>query len=793
MTFPTTLAEAIDFYPRLGLAVTPVAHGDKEGRLKGWSKPNHSAAPNDFRVNDNIGVLNGTQAEEGWFFHDVDIDANSDGARRIVERLCPPTGWRYGRASKPRSHANYLVRGQCLTRRYSGAGVERKAILELRGVTKKGTHTLSVAPGSVHETGEPIRFSEGGGGAIGRVDNPADLERAVQHAAVGIVIYEAWPANSRHRLRLAFAKILDGHGLTADESVSILEAVMDATGSDIADVASAVRDTVAALRRGDATEGASAINDVRGDDVGEAVIKAIERILRSSSVVDEKTDIVMHGGALSSIVNRAEEALRTTSIYQRGGVLVRSITLDRAVGVGSDDAGDVRRPVGATVLLSVRAPWLLEQMGRVLKWRTAGKGFPLADPKPLYALTLLGRAEWSFPVLRGIVTAPTLAADGRIIETSGYDASSGLLVDITPGAFPPVPHSPTREDAMEALRRLEAPLRGFPFVDDAARSVALSALLTALVRVVLRPCPLHGFDAPIAGSGKSMLAEIAGLLLTGVKPAAMSQGKTDEEDEKRLSTVLFAGDTVIHIDNCERPVSGAFLCSMLTLETVQARILGQSERRILPSTALVMASGNNLTFAGDTSRRAVVCRLDHKVERPDTLPFDFDCHDEVIASRPELVVSGLTVLRAYHLAGRPIRLTPMGSFSDYEWIRGALVWLDRADPADTRLAVLDNDPRKDELLHVLTLWSAELGSRPVELKEIGDASGTDLHAALIEAACHGRDWNAKSVGWWLRKYKDRVVGGRSLRSQPGRNGQQWMVIDGAQPNRLPFIPDGREP
>ena len=157
--------------------------------------------------------------------------------------------------------------------------------------------------------------------------------------------------------------------------------------------------------------------------------------------------------------------------------------------------------------------------------------------------------------------------------------------------FPPIPQTPTRDDALAALARLSHPLRAFPFVSDAAKSVALSAFLTALVRPSLRTSPLHGYDAPTAGTGKSLLAVGAGLLATGYRPPAMSQGKSDEEDEKRLSTVLFAGDPVIYIDNCERPISGDFLSSMLTEEEVQARILGFSERRLLPTKSLVLASG----------------------------------------------------------------------------------------------------------------------------------------------------------------------------------------------------------
>lgn len=778
---PTSLDEAVAFYAALGLPVTPVKRGDKEGRKKGWSQPGHNTAPDDFRPDDNIGVLNGTQPGEGWYFHDVDIDKNSDAARLIVKRLLPDTGWRYGHLSKPDSHANYLVRAQLRTRRYVGA--DKKVIVELRGITKTKTHTLSVAPGSTHVSGEPIRFCSPRG-AIGRVENPDDLDRAVQYAAVGIIIFQVWPANNRHNLRLAFAKVLLEHGISSDRTTAILKAVMEATDSDVADVSDAVRDTAAALQKGEATAGASVVIDVLGEEIARPALEAIAKILRTSAV-DGAGGVIMRGGDLTPIVNRAEEALLSAPIYQRGGVLTRTVKLDTAVGAHHD----VRREAGSTMLVAVREAWLNEQMGRALRWlKVDAKGnVSPADPLAIYARTLLSRGEWRFPVLRGVVTTPTLARDGRVIQTPGFDAQSGLLLDFTPDSFPPVVDNPTKTDVRDALAVLVRPLRGLPFVDDAAKSVALSAMLTALVRVSLRTAPLHGFDAPTPGTGKSLLAELCGLLATGVRPPALSQGKSDEEDEKRLSTILFAGDPVIHIDNCERPISGDFLCSMLTQEIVQARILGQSERRVLPSTALILASGNNLTFAGDTSRRAVVCRLDAKIERPDTRTFDFDCHEEVLAARPELVVAGLTILRAYALAGRPVKLQPMGSFSDWEWIRGALVWLDCADPADTRSAILDSDPRKDELLAVMDLWASALGGTAVEVADINTRADGDADAAvrvlrdkLTEIACRGT-WSGKSVGWWLRRNKDRVVGGRCFQCEQSRNGQRWRLVTDGTP------------
>jgi hypothetical protein len=511
---------------------------------------------------------------------------------------------------------------------------------------------------------------------------------------------------------------------------------------------------------------------------------------RGSQLEPARIRIVLRGGAITSIIDTVESALVESpiQIYQRGNVLTRPVVIDYA----RDDT--VQRSAGSIVLMSVRDLWLREQMGKVARWvrvTSAGKK-QLIDPPVEYARTLLERNDWRFPTLRGIVTAPTLDRDGRIVAAPGFDEPSGLLLDYHVGTFPPVPESPTREQARAALDLLGHPLRSFPFVSDAAQSVALSALLTALVRPSLRTSPLHGYDAPTAGSGKSMLAEAVGLLASGTRPPAMSQSTSVDEDQKRLAAVLFAGDSVIHIDNCERAIQGEFLCSLLTQEDVQARVLGHSEMRKIPCTALVLASGNNLTFAGDATRRAVICRLDAQVERPDTREFDFDVHDEIRMARPELVVAGLTVLRAYIVAGRPVKLQPMGSFNDWEWIRGALVWLDRADPADTRLAILDNDPQKSELLEMMELWAESIGpnsylevpeiDRRAELfedkgpNEIKRREKTiELRNRFVDLCCRGK-WSAKSVGWWLRRNKGRVIGNQCFDSRMVGDRQQWALV-----------------
>lgn len=119
----------------------------------------------------------------------------------------------------------------------------------------------------------------------------------------------------------------------------------------------------------------------------------------------------------------------------------------------------------------------------------------------------------------------------------------------------------------------------------------------------------------------------------------------------------------------------------------------------------------------------------------------------------------------------------MGSFEDWAWIRGALVWLDRADPADTRISILDNDPRRDELIEVMRLWEKAFGNEAVEVGQI-DSAKTEEAAALrnklIESACRQGQWNAKSIGWWLRRNKDRVVDGRAFKQRSAEDARQKL-------------------
>lgn len=757
-------------------------HSEWKGpRGEGWNDPArvYDLTQYDPTVH-NLGVFTGGAIAEGKYL--VDFDFDWPECFPFAKRILPATEFGFGRPGRKYvTHIFYTQSTPPPFKEFKDIKIDNRELtfFEFRGGVPFGHMTM--LPPSLHPDQEHLELKSGN-----KIDHYEDLYPSAKLLAIACLLYKHTSGGLHHDYRLAAAGMLLRLRFSEGDVSKILHTVIDgqiAVGcrdmsqKDLDDIPLCIKSTIAGLAaKNRKMSGAGKLATLIGEH-GKAVIARIREWLGDEGEADD--EIVMRGGYLTHIVNKNEEALLKSdvAIYQRGGCLTRPIKLDVAVG----DLTTVRRERGSTMLLPVKEPWLIEQMAAVLKWHTVtadGAKKP-TDPKLLYATTLIARGEWKFPVLRGVVNTPTLSRNGRLITTPGFDADSGLLLDFPSDTFPPLLPHPTKNDATDALRFLAGPLRAFPFVDDAAKSVALSAFLTALIRCSLRTSPLHSFDAPTAGTGKSLLAEAVGLLSTGARPPALSQGKSPEEDEKRLSTVLFAGDPVIHIDNCERPITGDFLCSMLTQEVVQARILGLSERRILPSTSLVLASGNNLIHAGDTSRRAVVCRLDANTERPETREFDFDVHDEVLAMRPELVVAGLTVLLAYTQAGRGAQLRPMGSFTDWEWVRGALVWLDCADPADTREAIMESDPKKDELLEVMGMWEEAFGPERIPVADITVERASNLHNKLIEVACHG-GWSGKSVGWWLRRQKGRVIDGKSFQCAAANHAQAWWLA-GAGP------------
>jgi putative DNA primase/helicase len=443
--------------------------------------------------------------------------------------------------------------------------------------------------------------------------------------------------------------------------------------------------------------------------------------------------------------------------------------------------GVVRRPRAAVVLHPVEPDHLVELAGLAAAHekfdRRADEYRPCDCPRRV-AAAFLARGAWpELPTLAGVVEAPTLKADGQLLDRPGYDAESGLFLAFAdlPGYTSPPP-SPSRDDAEEALAMLLQTIDSFPLVDYSDRCAVLAGFLTALVRRSLPSAPLLAITAPTAGSGKSLLGEGVAVVATGRHGAMLSLGADDNETEKRLAGVLLAGDAVVILDNLERPLRGELICSVLTQSAVRLRPLGGSSVLTVPTSAVFVATGNNLAIHGDLRRRTMLARIDAAMERPERRRFERDFLADLAARRGELIRALLVIALAYRAAGSPeIRdLDPVGSFAQWDrLVRRAFVWAGLPDPMMAAEELRQDDPDVAAARQLLAAWRGVFGDRPVSAAEVveagmamqpmsGERETPELYAAL-QLVCAEKP-NVRRLGYWLRSHRGRIVDGLRLES-----------------------------
>jgi hypothetical protein len=494
--------------------------------------------------------------------------------------------------------------------------------------------------------------------------------------------------------------------------------------------------------------------------------------------------IQIKAGELPRVVNEAEDALILLGreIFQRGGMLVRPV-LNKSLKASAD------RETESWQLVPVTCPYLVEVLccaAQFLRYDRRAKKFVPVDAPEKVAETYLSRqGHWKLPLLAGVVNTPFLRVDGSICETAGYDPDSYLLFKPENQVFPPVPQYPSKTDAAAALKQLCKLTEGFPFVDPEDRAVALTGMLTVLDRRSMTTAPLIAFTAPSAGTGKSLLVDLMSVLATGRLMPVLSQGKDETEFEKRLGASLLAGDSCISIDNCEAPLSGALLCQAITQGELNIRLLGYSRNIPTAMNASIFATGNNLVIAGDLTRRCLLGSLDAGVERPELRKFTVDVIEEAHINRGDLVVAGLTILRAWHVAytsGERVNVDPLGGFEVWSRrVREALIWLGEADPCDTVGKVRANDPMRDDLGTVLLQWKEHLSvyTRYTVQEVIERAVNVPtFYTALMNVAASktGGAVSNDRLGRWLKHVQGKIVNGLRLVQEGNAHGDPlWML------------------
>jgi hypothetical protein len=290
------------------------------------------------------------------------------------------------------------------------------------------------------------------------------------------------------------------------------------------------------------------------------------------------------GGEMDRIVAAAEyELAHTKKYYQRSSQIV-SVVNDP--GTRETRVQDVSQNALARSLATI-ATWE-KYDERSSEWRKT-------DPPQRHTAILWDAPEYpNLPVLNGIARQPYLRADGSLVTAPGYDAATGMYGAFAAGDFS-VPTMPTRSDAETALTLLKDLLAEFSFRDETDLASALVAMLTAAIRPSLSAAPMFHVQAHTAGSGKSYLCELITAFATPQRGTPTTFPSDDEEMRKKLLSSLLTSPATIQFDNLVGDLlAHDSLCSVLSSDRFEERVLGFSKTAKVSTRTLFLSSGNNV-------------------------------------------------------------------------------------------------------------------------------------------------------------------------------------------------------
>ncbi len=509
--------------------------------------------------------------------------------------------------------------------------------------------------------------------------------------------------------------------------------------------------------------------------------------IQGGEAEEKKVARIKLGADLWRVVDQASLALSADpELYQREGALVMVV-----------DKGS-----GPSISVISRAT-LKERLTRVAEFLTRKDekedSWIVVKPTPDLVDALYDRKNWGLRYLSGFRDAPFLRPDGSVCQKIGYDEKTRFI--LTSGTrFPHIPESPDRAQALAALAQIQEIICDFPFAAPEYKSSWIALVLTLFARPAIDgPCPFFGIDANTRGSGKTRLADLASILLTGKEATRTIQTDNDEEMRKRALANLIEGNPFTLLDNIRGIMGGATLEAITTGPSFGDRFLGKSENLSLPALTVWAGTGNNLTYTDDFARRTLPIRLESPLENPESRN-DFKIPNLILHAkqqRPALVAAILTIWRAWFVAGRPCSqdLNLWGSFEAWSsLVLPVFTWLDLPSPLLAHEALTQNDSNKGAVysfFYGLTQVLERRKATDLSAREILDEayptqtlSGAGYSAAMafravLEDLCglpSGKQPSAKQLGANLRRYKGRRVHDLILIGKEDRNGiTRWYI------------------
>jgi hypothetical protein len=396
-------------------------------------------------------------------------------------------------------------------------------------------------------------------------------------------------------------------------------------------------------------------------------------------------------------------------------------------------------------------------------------------PRDLCESYLEDETYWkAVPPLERVASAPFFAPDGTLCDRSGYYQAARTWLSL-PEGFDMSDTTPTPENVAAAkILLLQTILGEVAFADDCSRSHALALMILPFVRAMISgPTPLHLWNAPMRGSGKSYAAELC--IAPFAVPSAQVEKGNAEEWRKSIFTKLVLGPSHIFLDNITGSLNSAMLDAAITAESgyVEERLTGTGEMVKASTRCVWVATANNARLTEDAASRSIVISIDANCENPDKRHFSHDPAAYIREHRGEVCGAIITLVRAWQAAGEPSYqgdkkcrfpkwLGTMGGILETNGINGLLENLE-----ETHDAIGAN--QTDEWHEFTEIWAEEFGDVPQTASELLPFAQKVPDLAIVLHADF-KPVSEKKLAACLGRKLNRVFG-------------EWKIMRGPRVNR----------
>ncbi len=476
---------------------------------------------------------------------------------------------------------------------------------------------------------------------------------------------------------------------------------------------------------------------------------------------DDKPIVTMRGGISS----------RVKAIFDA----INSMPRQELFYFGTDVVRIVHNSFGTEELVTMNqsriSAWCSTRLE--LQWPDPTKTKGEAMVADSLAEAIIMEAPRYLPTLLFRSSCPIFTSAGKLVDKPGYDKDSKSWV-----ALPKEYTGPLSID--ESLGVIDNWLTDFPFKSEADKANCLAFAITPILRPMISgPVPITRFEAPQPGTGKSLLAKIILIAITGASKM-LPMSDSHEEMEKKIQAALMQLPQIIMFDNANK-ISASSLALAVSSTWFENRVLGLSKTATVPVICAWGVTINNAQMSQEFLRRTVRVRLDANMPHPeDKTDFIHPNIESYTRLNRGTIISALLGMCQYGLANQSeSKVPPLGSFEDWSKTVGRVL---EACGFEGFLATIKDDRSEassgedDALESFVESWASEYGTNRVTPKELAAiATSTDGFPAKRK---ENGEVSAESVGWQLRKHRGHQFPSGKIEG-PGKSGSKrfwWLSM-----------------